>query len=88
MCRLWLSISPDRSLFDTIDIDAYVGNVDLAFIGAGVGKANIMVQLAKLKVPCIDAGYVFEVWADEDKKWLRPFMVPDNEWDERKIKFR
>lgn len=83
----WLSISPDRSLFDTIDIHAFIGNVDLALIGAGVGKANILVQLENLKVPCIDAGYVFEVWADEDKKWLRPIMVPDWEWQKEKIRF-
>jgi hypothetical protein len=84
----WLSISPDRSLFDTIDINAYIGNVDLVLVGAGIGKANILVQLEKLKVPCIDAGYVFEVWADEDKKWLRPFMVPDCEWEKEEIKFK
>lgn len=83
----WLSISPDRSLFDIIDINPYIGKVDLAIVGAGVGKANILTQLEKLKVPCIDAGYVFEVWADEDKKWLRPIMVPDWEWEKVKIKF-
>lgn len=83
----WLAISPSKSLFDKIDIDHLVGKVDLALIGAGVGKPNILVQLEKLDVPCIDAGFVFEVWTDENNKWLRPIMVRDDEWDEEKVRF-
>nr|WP_298994243.1 hypothetical protein [uncultured Polaribacter sp.] len=83
----WLKISSSRSLFDQIDVNKYVGQVDLVLLGAGVGKPNIMVQLEKLKVPCIDAGFVFEVWAEDENKWKRPFMVKDSDWDLDKIKF-
>jgi len=83
----WIEISPSKSLFDKIEIDQFIGKVDLAFIGAGVGKPNILVQLVKLNVPCIDAGFVFEVWADDNNKWLRPIMVRDDEWHARRIRF-
>lgn len=83
----WIEISSSRSLFDEIEIESYHGKVDLALVGAGVGKPNILVQLEKLKVPCIDAGFVFEVWADENNKWLRPMMVSDDEWNLEKVRF-
>ena len=60
---------------------------DIAFIGAGVGKFNIFHQLEDLKIPCIDIGFVFEVWANEENKLLRPYMVNDSEWDNSKINF-
>jgi len=40
-----------------------------------------------LKVPCIDAGYIFEVWANPENRWSRPFCVPDDEFDPKKINF-
>jgi hypothetical protein len=83
----WLRISPSKSFFDKIDIDKYIGKIDLCLVGAGIGKPNILVQLKPLSVPCIDAGYVFEVWADENNKWKRAMMVPDSEWDDSKISF-
>ena len=83
----WLTISPSRSLFDEINVDKYIGEIDIVFLGAGVGKPNILMQLEKLSVPCIDAGFVFEVWAKEENKWLRPIMVNDDDWDADKIKF-
>lgn len=44
-----------------------------------MGKANILCQLEPLQVPCIDAGFVFEVWANDKNKFLRPFMVTDKD---------
>lgn len=85
---IWHEISQSRSLFDTIDIKPKYHSAELALIGAGVGKFNVMAQLAPLKIPCIDAGFVFEVWADENNKWKRPMMVPDWEWDESKVLFK
>jgi hypothetical protein len=76
---LWHAISPRRALFDVIDVRPYVGKVDVVLLGAGVGKPNVLLQLESLGVPCIDAGYVFEVWADPGSARLRPFCSPDSE---------
>ena len=75
---LWHMISLDRSLYDRLDLDPYIGKIDLAIVGAGIGKPNILTQMGPLKVPCIDAGYVFEVWADPNSKWERAFCSPDD----------
>lgn len=84
---VWCEISPARSFYDEVNTDEFAGRADVAIVGAGVGKPNILMQLAPLNIPCIDAGYVFEVWADEDKKWQRPYCVPDDEWDPERITF-
>lgn len=73
----WKEISAARSLFDTIDVSDLHGRVDLAFVGAGVGKPNILLQLAPLSVPAIDAGYMFEVWADPSLAASRAFCSYD-----------
>lgn len=69
----WCPISPARSFFDQIDPRYLRSEVDLVLVGAGVGKPNVLLQFAELNVPCIDAGYVFEVWADPSCARLRPF---------------
>ncbi len=83
----WHEISPNRSMFDKIQIKTEYFTADLALVGAGVGKFNILSQLEPLNIPCIDAGFVFEVWANENNKWKRPIMVPDEEWEKEKILF-
>jgi len=75
----WCPISLKRSLYDTIDIEPFIGRVDFAVVGAGLGKANIMTQMEALNVPCIDAGFIFEVWKDPKNKWVRVFCAPDEE---------
>ena len=80
---LWQPISPRRSLYDHLDVQPFVGKVDLVLVGAGIGKPNILVQLEPLQVPCIDAGFVFEVWADPESKWKRAVCAPDEEWKAR-----
>ena len=67
------------SLYDKISIDKFIGKVDFVIIGAGIGKPNIMVQLEKLNVPCIDAGFIFEVWANTNK-WNRSFCISDDDF--------
>ena len=84
---IWHEISSNRSMFDKIDLKENYYKADIAFIGAGVGKFNIFHQLEDLKIPCIDIGFVFEVWANEENKLLRPYMVNDSEWDNSKINF-
>lgn len=74
----WCPISASRSMYDQLDVTPFA-HADLALVGAGVGKFNILAQLEALSIPCIDAGFVFEVWADEAKKYQRTIMVPDSD---------
>lgn len=74
----WHTISPDRSLYDVVPVDRFVGAVDLCVFGAGIGKPAILAQLEPLRVPCIDAGYVMEVWADPSVAQSRIFTQPDD----------
>lgn len=78
---VWHGISADRSLYDVIDVERYVGRVDLCLFGAGIGKPAIVSQLEPLEVPCIDAGYVMEVWADPSVACSRIFTRPDDTAD-------
>jgi len=75
---LWHTISTDRSLYDVVPVDRFVGAVDLCVFGAGIGKPAILAQLEPLGVPCIDAGYVMEVWADPSVARSRIFTQPDD----------
>lgn len=76
---LWCQISQQRSLYDRLNLAPFLGKVDLAVIGAGIGKPNILCQMESLQVPCLDVGYVFEVWADPENRWKRPFCAPDDQ---------
>ena len=79
---LWCPISLMRSLYDTVDMTPYLGKVDLAMVGAGIGKSNILLQMEPLNVPCIDAGFVFEVWADPKNKWGRVLCASNDDYAE------
>jgi hypothetical protein len=74
---LWHQISKTRSLFDTIKAYEFCARVDLCIFGAGIGKPAILQQLHPLGVPCIDAGFVFETWANEELAGSRIFTKPD-----------
>jgi len=58
----WTEISRDRSLFDIVNLGDISKNVDIIFVGAGIGKVNIFNQLKKIPATIIDAGYIFETW--------------------------
>ena len=75
---MWHAISPDRSLYDVVPVERFIGQVDLCVFGAGIGKPAILRQLKPLNVPCIDAGYVMEVWADPSVASSRIFTAPDD----------
>lgn len=80
----WYEISRNRSLFEKIYCQDYQNKVDLAIIGAGIGKLNIIEQLKPLSIPCIDAGFMLEVWKDPKKANMRPYCEPDEQttwWD-------
>lgn len=69
----WLSI-PNTETFDTkLELSRYIGKIDVVFFGLGVFKLVIIEQFACVRVPVIDAGYVFEVWNDPDLGVTRPF---------------
>ena len=72
----WKTISASKSLSDKIFIEKSV-KCDFVLIGAGVGKLNQIISLSNLKVPVIDAGFCFEVWANKSNSSLRPMMIPD-----------
>jgi hypothetical protein len=69
----WFQVSNSRTLYDKLEISRVGGIYDLVLVGAGVGKLNILTQLVPLSAPCIDAGYMFEVWANPALAKLRPF---------------
>ncbi len=74
---LWYGISPDRSLYDSVPVKQFIGQIDLCIFGAGIGKPAILAQLEPLGVPCIDAGFVLEVWANPEVARSRIFTDPD-----------
>lgn len=79
----WCLISSSRSFYDKIDVSSWIGKVDIIFVGAGVGKPAILLQLEPLQVPVLDVGFVFEIWADAEARWERVVCVTDTEYDLR-----
>jgi hypothetical protein len=83
----WGAISASRSLYDRLPVERWQGRMDLALVGAGVGTPRLLLQLSPLGVPALDVGYLFEVWADPRKRWLRTMCVPDAEYDPRRVRW-
>jgi hypothetical protein len=83
----WMRISPSRAFDERLDLGAVHAQPDLVLLGAGVGKGLLFGQLEPLGVPCLDAGFAFEVWADPDKQWDRPYMTPDTDFDPARVRF-
>jgi hypothetical protein len=68
----WTDISKDRSIYDKINITEFVGKVDIVLIAAGIGKVFLFDQLEELNVPCIDIGFIIEVWNNPENGHKRP----------------
>jgi hypothetical protein len=83
----WLTISPSRSFAERLDLSRLEDTPDLCLLGGGVGKSALFSQLRLLGIPCLHAGFTFEVWADRDKQWNRPYMTPDSSFDSTRIRF-
>ena len=83
----WLTISSSRSFADRLDLSRLHDKPDVCLLGGGVGKSALFPQLRPLGIPCLDAGFSFEVWADPDKQWDRPYMSPDPSFDPRRVRF-
>lgn len=60
----WTRISEDNSLYDLIETKKINKNVDVIFVGGGLGKVNIFNQLDNFPALIIDAGYIFETWKE------------------------
>lgn len=72
----WTKISRDKSLYDSINIDEISHEIDIVFVGAGVGKVNIFNQLKSLSTLVIDAGYIFETWENKSLEHERDYCAP------------
>jgi hypothetical protein len=83
----WLTISQSRSFADVLDLSRLQEKPDLCLLGGGVGKSVLFPQLRPLGIPCVDAGFAFEVWADPEKQWDRPYMSPNASFDPARIRF-
>jgi len=70
----FIKISSNKSLIDRIDASQYIGKIDLALIGAGIGSINILLQLESLSVPCLDIGYALECMANDNLRKDRMFL--------------
>jgi hypothetical protein len=75
----FLPISRSKSMFDRVDLGQLRHGVDVAFVGAGVGAANILQQLRPLNTLCVDAGYALDCYRDPQRKGSRIFTKPDEE---------
>lgn len=73
---MFIQISPNRSLLDTIDLSRLEDTPDLALVAAGIGSVNILSRLEPLSIPCIDAGICIDILADPKMRG-RVFTVPD-----------
>ena len=50
---------------------------DLVFVAAGVGSANILMQLQRLKCLCIDCGFMVDALSDIELAKKRLFHLND-----------
>lgn len=73
----FLSISPTKSMIDIINVEMYVGKIDIVLIAAGIGSANILMQCKPLNAICFDAGFCLECLADDNVRTERVFCLPD-----------
>jgi hypothetical protein len=83
----FINVSPNKAIFDKIDTSSIPFSPDLILVAAGVGSANIILQLKMFKCVIIDSGFALDALAFPEKRWHRPFCIPDEEFDRRRIKF-
>jgi hypothetical protein len=83
----FLEISPNRALFEKIDLSLLRSQPDLVLVAAGIGSVSIMDQLRPLGAVCIDGGFCLSTLSDPTLRYLRPYCVPDRELDLSKVAF-
>jgi len=84
----FISIRPDKALFQDFDLSTVEGNVDVVLLGAGCGAAPMTEQLKPLKAVVIDAGFAIDALAKPEARWTRAFCIPDDEFDRDRVSFR
>lgn len=72
----FLGISSNKAMFDKIDITKINNDIDIVLLGAGIGAANILVQLEDLKTVCIDSGFMLNILNDHSLAGNRIFTKP------------
>ncbi len=80
-------VSPQKAMFDVIDLQRVEGAPEVILVGAGVGAASVLDQVRPLRALAIDAGFAIDALAYPDLRWNRPFCIPDEEWDPERIRF-
>lgn len=84
----FISIRPDKALFQDLDLSTIDSDVDLVMVGAGCGAAPMTEQLKPLNAVVIDAGFAIDALAKPEARWRRPFCIPDTEFDPDRILFK
>jgi hypothetical protein len=83
----FISIRPDKALFQDLDLSTVEGNVDVVLLGAGCGAAPMTEQLKPLNAVVIDAGFAIDALAKPEARWTRAFCIPDDEFERNKVSF-
>ena len=83
----FISIRPDKALFQDLDLSSIEGDVDVVLLGAGCGAAPMTEQLRPLNAVVIDAGFAIDALAKPEARWRRAFCIPDDEFDSERVNF-
>lgn len=83
----FISIRPDKALFQDLNLSTVKGNVDVVLLGAGCGAAPMTEQLKPLQAVVIDAGFAIDALAKPEACWNRAFCIPDEKFDSGKVSF-
>jgi hypothetical protein len=83
----FLPVSLNKAMLDVLDLSSVRVPVDVALVGAGVGSVNVLVQLEPLKTPCLDVGFALSTLVNPELRWNRPFCVPDDEFNLKKVRW-
>lgn len=83
----FIDVSPDKAIFDTIDLSLIPFTPEIVLVAAGVGSANIILQFKGVRCVIIDAGFALDALAFPDKRWNRPYCIDDTNFDISKVKF-
>jgi hypothetical protein len=83
----FLPVSLNKAMLDVLDLSSVQLPVDVVLVGAGVGSVNVLMQLEPLQTVCLDVGFALSTLVNPDLRWNRPFCVPDDEFDLKKVRW-
>lgn len=76
----FLPCHASKAMLATLDLSQVKRRPDLVLVGAGIGSANVLNQLAPLKTACIDVGYCLTVIGRPEVP-RRAYALPDEDFD-------